>query len=263
MIGDIKHIIVFESLTEEDGHIFTGEALYNDTVKRRIDLLEKDFTHNLHKVTSKDEFIEIIKYYQVISTYMNGGIVFHFEMHGDEGQNGLVLSNGELIAWEEIVDLLRPINITTSNKLFITMGTCNGRYLYKGVDPYKKSPYSGYISASTTVKAEEIYEKFGNLFEELIDNGNIVAAYLEMEKTGSSFYYKDSEGTFKDAFSTTLKELKENPDFKADILNGAREDTKKATGGDITEKEAELILVIALNNIYKEQKKAFDFSDSE
>jgi len=263
MIGDIKHIIVFESLTEEDGHTFTGEALYNDTIKRRIDLLEKDFTHNFHKVGTKNDFIEFVKFYQVNSPYMNGGIVFHFEMHGDEALNGLVLSNGELITWKEIVDLLRPINITTSNKLFITMGTCNGRYLYKGVDPYKKSPYSGYISASSTVKADEIYEKFGNLFEELIDNGNIVTAYLEMKKTGSSFYYKDSEGTFKDAFSTTLKDLKENPDFKAEILKGAREETKKATGGDITEKEAELILEIALNDIYSEQKKAFDFSDSE
>jgi len=261
MIGDIKHIIVFESLTEEDGHIFTGEALYNDIIKRRIDLLEKDFTHNFHKLTSKEEFTEIIKYYQVNSTYMNNGIVFHFEMHGDEAFNGLVLSNGELITWEEIVELLRPINITTSNKLFITMGTCNGRHLYKGVDPYKKSPYSGYISASNTVKAEEIYEKFGNLFEELIENGNIVAAYLEMEKTGSNFYYKDSERTFKDAFSTTIKDLSENPNFKAEIINGAREETMKATGADISEYEAEIIFMSALDDIYNKQKKTFDFTD--
>jgi len=261
MIGDIKHIIVFESLTEEDGHIFTGEALYNDTIKRRIDLFEKDFTYKFHKVATKNDFIEFIKFYQVNSPYINGGIVFHFEMHGDAALNGLVLSNGELITWEEIVDLLRPINFITSNKLFITMGTCNGRYLYMGVDPNKKSPYSGYISASSTVNAEEIYLKFGKLFEELIDNGNIVVAYNEMEKTGSNFYYKDSERTFEDAFSTTINELHNNPEFKNSIVEPARIQTKLATGVDMNEIESEIILNQAINNIYKEHKKAFDFSD--
>jgi hypothetical protein len=174
MIGKVKHIIVIESLDTTDGVHFTGEALYNDTIKRRIDLFEKDFTHQFHKVNSKETFSEIIKYIQHNATYMQEGVVIHFEMHGDSELNGLVLSNGELIQWEEICDLLRPINVTTQNKLFVTMGTCNGRYIYKGVDPYKKSPYSGYISASKTVKSEEIYIKFGLLFEHLIENGNIV-----------------------------------------------------------------------------------------
>jgi hypothetical protein len=263
MIGNIKHIIVFESLTDDDGQIYTGEALYNDTIKRRIELSEKDFTHNFHKVSTKNDFVEFLKYYQANSPYMNGGIVFHFEMHGDEALNGLVLSSGELITWKEIVDLLRPINISTSNNLFITMGTCNGRSLYQGVDPYMKSPYSGYISASTTVRAEEIYERFGELFEKLIENGNIVNAYLEMQKSGSSFFYKDSETSFEEAFAETLKNLRENPDFKAEILNSAREETKKATGGDITEEEGEIIFLMALKDIYLKQKEAFDFSDSK
>lgn len=210
MIVKVKHIIIIESLGATDGSHFTGETLYNDTIKRRIDLYEKDFTHQLYKVNSQETFSKIIKYNQHIADYMHEGVVIHLEMHVDNELNGLVLSNRELIRWEEICDLLRPINVATKNKLFLTMGTCNGRYIYKGVYPYKKSPYSGYISASKTVKPEEIYTKFGLLFENLIENGNIVNSYLEMEKTESSFYYKDSERVFKEAFSETMENLTNN-----------------------------------------------------
>jgi hypothetical protein len=52
-----------------------------------------------------------------------------------------------IVVWEEIVDLLRVININTKNNLYITMGTYYGGYMFKGVNHHKKSPYSGYISA--------------------------------------------------------------------------------------------------------------------
>ncbi len=244
-----------------DGVHFTGETLYNDTIKRRIDLFEKDLTHKFYKVTSKETFSEIIKYVQYNAAYMQDGIVIHLEMHGDSELKGLVLSNGELINWEEICDLLRPINVATKNKLFLTMGTCNGRYIYKGVDPYKKSPYSGYISASKTVKPEEIYTKFGLLFEDLIENGNIVNSYLEMEKTESNFYYKDSERVFKEAFAKTLENLTNDSGLKEEILKDSIEQTKKATGKELTEQESEVIFKKALNDIYNKQLKAFDFEE--
>ena len=263
MTGNVKHIIVIESLEEKDGIIYTGEALYNDVIRRRIDLYEKDFTHNLHQTNTKAEFVELINYYQVNSEYMTGGIVFHLEIHGDEERKGLILSNGELIEWKEIVELVRPINITTCNKLFITMGVCNGRFLYKGVDPYQKSPYSGYISASKTVDPEEIYVSFSKLFEDLIENGNIVQSYLEMEKMKTNFYYKDSERTFDEAFSTTLDELTKNVEFKNSILKDAVSETKKQTGTELSEYESELIFKKAMVDIYDQQKKAFDFTDCE
>lgn len=260
-IGNIKHIIVIESLNEVDGIIYTGEALYNDTIKRRIDLYNKDFEHNIHKVNSKESLIEIIKFYQFNSPYMQGGIVLHFEMHGDDKIEGLILSNGELINWEELSDLFRTININTCNNLFITLGTCNGRFLYKGVDPYKKSPYSGFISASIKVDPEEIYIKFGKLFEELIENGNIVDAYIEMEKTESNFYYKDSERIFKEAFSTTMVQFSKDPKMKREILEDAIKETEKETGSKLSSKETEIIFEKALNDMYLKQKSAFDFSD--
>lgn len=261
MIGNIQNIIVIESLSIEDGVNFTGEALYNDFIKNRIMIYEKQIYHNFHKVNDVKQLVTVLENYIINSQFMPGGIVLHFEMHGADNLKGLILSNGELIEWEKLVDIFRQINIVTCDKLFITMGTCNGRFLYKGVDPRKKSPYSGYISASVEVDPEEVYTKFGKLFEELILNGNIVDAYLEMEKTESNFYYKDSERTFSEAFESTMEQMVNDPHLKEQILNESINQTKRETGTEISKVEADMIMKIALKNIYEIHKKAFDFTD--
>lgn len=263
MTGNVKHIILIESLEKKDGINFTGETLYNDVIKRRIDLYEKDINHNFHKVDSKSDFIELMTYYSVNSEYMDGGIVFHLEVHGDEKLKGIILSNGEIIEWEEISDLLRPINISTCNKVFLTLGICNGRFLYKGVDPYKKSPYSGFISASIKVGAEEVYISFSKLYEVLIANGNIVEAYLEMEKMKTNFYYKDSKRVFEEAFESSMIQMSNDSELKKEILRDANEQAKKHTGIELNDFESGKIFKKAIKDIYIRQLKTFDFTDCE
>ncbi len=254
---------MIESLPESDGITYTGKALYDDVIERRIRLYEKDFTHNLHQVNSKNDFIEIIKYYQTNAEHLTGGLLLHFEIHGDDDLQGLVLSNGELIIWSEIIDLLRPINITNNNTLFVTMGVCNGRFLYKGVDPYKKSPYSGFISASQTVSPEEIYVSFSKLFEDLLENGNIVESYLELDKLKTNFYYKDSESTFEEAFKSVINKFNNDAEFKSNFLNESIELTEKATGTKLSEMESDIIFKKAMVDMYDAQKKAFEFEKGE
>lgn len=258
MVGDVKHIIVIQSLLNER---LTGEEIYNDCIRRRIDFQDKPMTHRLHNVHSKIQLVEILKYFQFNASLLTGGILIHFEMHGDENLEGLILSNGELIEWKELVELFRPINIISCNKLFITMATCNGRFLYKGIDPYQKSPYSGFISASIEVNNEEIVEKFSILFEHLIEDGNLVNAYLEMEKTESNFYYKDSERTFEESYQMTMDELKNNKEYKDNFLKDIANTVKKDGIPELDKEMQELLLKKVAKDIYNTQKKAFKFTD--
>ena len=153
MTGRIKHIIVIQSLENER---LTGSELYNDCIKRRIDLQGLNFTHRLFDVKNKAELLNLLKQYGQNAPLYEEGLLFHLEMHGEDQQNGLILSNGELITWNELVDLFREINIKTNNNLYVTMATCYGRYMYQGVDPYKKSPYAAFISASSEVYNDKI-----------------------------------------------------------------------------------------------------------
>lgn len=261
MTGNIQNIIVIESLGKQDGINFTGEALFNDFIKNRILVYGREVYHSFYRVKNKSEFLAILKSYIGNAPYMPGGIIIHLEMHGSEDLKGLVLSDGSLVEWEELVDLFREINIISCDNLFITMGTCYGRFLYKGVNPRKKSPYSGYISASVEVIAEEVYTKFGKLFEELIANGDIVDAYLEMEKTESNFYYKDSERTFTETMEITMQQLSNDKNLREQILSESINQIKDEIGAEISKEEADVLMKIAFKSIYDEHKQAFDFSD--
>ncbi len=257
MVGQVKHIVVIESLTDER---LTGKEIYDDCIRRRIDLYDKKMTHNYFSVSDHEELTELLKYYQTNANYMTGGILIHFEMHGSNNLDGLIFSNGTLIEWSELIQLLRPLNIITCNKLFITMATCYGRHLFKGVDRLKKSPYSGYISASKAVYPIEIVEKFSILFEKLIEYGNLVAAYLEMEKTESNFYYKDSEATFNEAYESFYDKQVGNPEFRKKIKSETKKQCEEQ-GKPFNDEVAKIFFKKALKEIYSREKEAFNFSD--
>jgi len=256
MIGDINHIIVIESLLNERE---TGTELYNDIIIRNIDYRKSNITTKLHKVNTKEEFKNLLIYYHANSSYLNGGILLHLEMHGENQLTGLVLADGSLLIWEELVTLFRPINVNSCNNLYITMATCNGRFLYKGVHPYDKSPYSCYISASGTVTNQEIIEQFSLLFERLINNGNLVNSYLEMEMHGTKFYYKDSKATFEEAFQVTAKHFLNDPEIRNEILEETRKQVEKEGLQMPPDYPFEFIAKMALKDTYARHKKAFEF----
>jgi hypothetical protein len=259
MVGEIKHIVIIESLKNERE---TGKELYDDCIERRIRLYKKDITHKFYPVHSKEEFLDVIQNLIDTVEFFQDGLLIHLEMHGDKNLKGLFLSDNSLIEWSELSDLFREINIGTCNKLFITMATCNGRFLYKGADSLKKSPYSGYISASKAVYPSEIVEKFEVLFSDLIENGNIVKAYLEMENAKSNFYYKDSKAVFEEGFNSFKEGLDNNPNLKQSLISDIIKDVKSA-GEPVPEDDAKMDEIFAdvLEHLYKKQKEGFEFDD--
>jgi len=260
LVGDVRNIIVIESLIDER---LTGRELYDDIISSKIETGHKPITHKFYSVSTKTELIDVIKYYEFNASGLNGGILIHLEMHGAKDKTGLILSEKSLITWKELVDLFRPINIVTCDKLFLTMATCYGRNLYKGVDPYKKSPYSGYISASKAIYPSEIVAKYSILFEQLIDLGNLVAAYLKMEETESNFYYKDSKRTFEDSFQSYTDELMNNPEKKAKFIEDSIKEVKQAGQPTPDDKMVDSVLKQVLGDLYVKQKEAFNFSDCD
>lgn len=258
MIGDINHIVVIESLKNERE---TGTELYHDIITRSIEFRKSNITHKIYKVHTRPEFENVLMYYHANSPYMGGGILIHLEMHGDNQYLGLVLSDGSLMTWEELVTLFRPINVNSSNNLYITLATCNGRFLYKGVHPYDKSPYSCYISASEAVNAEEIVEQFSILFERLIDNGNLINSYLQMENHGTKFYYKDSKVTFEEAFKVTSEKFLSDPEIRKEILKESKRQIEELGLQMPHDASFDIIAKLALKDTYSRHKKAFDFPE--
>lgn len=263
VVRKINHIFVIQSLDNDDKP--TGEELYNDVIKRRIDLLQSEankMTHAFFHTKDKIAFVDSLKYIQTNAPYLSGGLLIHFEIHGSADKEGLVLADGSFVIWKEVVELLRPINISTCNKLFVTLATCFGRFMYLGVDPNLKSPYQAYISASKTVKVIEVMESFNTLFEILIDCGDLVHSYLEHEKYNSPFFYKDSLTTFEDHIRSVRSKMLNDPEFKKRIQDHPVLKGQLATG-QVDQATLDEITEMAWQDTLRRHAEAFNFVDCE
>ena len=262
-IRKINHIFILQSLPK--GDIRTGEILYEEVIRREIDLLEAaahGMTHTFFPISTKDEFTNAISYIQVSAKYFSGGVMIHFETHGSKDKDGLILSNGSLIRWKELVNLLRPINISTCNKLFVSLATCHGRELWTGIDPftYEKSPYQAYISASREVYPDETAECYQSLFKMLINGGDLIEAYLEHEKNNSPFIYKDSAKSFEDTIKMYREGLDTDSEYRKSILDHPvlQEFLKSEQQSEQIMNE---IIKKAFNEVVKRKVEAFNFAD--
>jgi hypothetical protein len=264
MIGNIQHIAIIQSLNPEE--IQTGKNLYDDVVSRRINLLQpkgNKMTHIFWDLNSLEEFLDMLEYYVVNSPYMKSGILLHIEAHGEEDRKGLILSDGSFVNWATLISNFRKINTNCCNELFVSMATCYGRFLYQGIFPYKKSPYSGYISAVEQVSPEDIIETFHTLFEELISTRNIVAAYEHIEKAQSNFYYKDMKAVFEDNFRISELELRTSPAFRKEAFKNANKKARADGFPELTKEDEETLIDAVCRDLYVQRKADFFFGECD
>lgn len=265
MYGEISHIIVIQSLLDEDEP--TGKILYNDIIARGIEQHKQGITHVYYEVSNKQDLEDVLSSIVNIARNTPHGILIHFEMHGKhtfldeenlipyykrEGNDGLQTSDGSIVTWIELVELFREINIASNNNLYISLASCHGRYLFEGVEPDKKSPYKAYVSASREVINDEILQSFHCIFENLVKNKNFTASYEICQS--SAFYYKDSEETFKINILDIKNRLDTDEAFRDSLISSEA----RALGIDDPDILIQIIQEV-YNTIYFKYKAAFDF----
>ena len=212
----INSIVIIESLFDDDQK--TGTELYNDRVKGYIEYHRRDeMHHELQNISSKTEFIELLKELTDKIDEYPPGLLIHVEAHGSSDKSGIVFSDSSLATWKEIQDSFISLNVKLNNQLYISLATCFGRNFYKTIDYNKKSPFRAFISASAEVYPDEIIEDYGQIFEELIDSGDLIKAYISADQKGTRFFYKDARVVTTESYFSLEEKLKD-PEFKESFL---------------------------------------------
>ena len=80
----------------------------------------------------QSKLVEAWQYYKL-------PFILHFSSHGNN--NGLVLSDGSYMPWDEFKELLSPINKALNNNLCICLSSCEGFYAYKMAMDVNKIPF--------------------------------------------------------------------------------------------------------------------------
>lgn len=166
-------IIVIESLPK--GNRKTGEEL--STV---LSYLKDDFKTNFFDVENKVDFFIVLD--ELINVSERGNIPYlHFEIHGSDERDGLILKNNDFIEWKVLADKLRILNKRTDNNLFISFATCFGLHMYQEVLPNKPSPCYGFIGSWEELYEKEVLLGFEAFFKALLSS-NLEMALVELNK---------------------------------------------------------------------------------
>ena len=202
---DFNKIYVIESLKEKD--IKTGQLLFNDIIKRRLEQKELYDNCELLMPTSKETFFECIEHVRKETILKLVNPIIHFELHGLE--EGIKVSNNDIITWEEIQFKLIQLNFNTKCNLFITMATCVGGYIYTLIKPSLRSPFWGFVGPFENVYPDEVLENYSAFYDEFIqtlDFNKAVKALNNSNLNGKSrFKFYNTEYAFNVAYENYEK----------------------------------------------------------
>jgi hypothetical protein len=148
-----------------------------------IGLREKNVLVELLNINSSAGFINKLDH---ISREIKVGALpyIHFEMHG--APEGLSLTNGEIIPWQDLKEPLRNLNILSKNNLFISLATCYGSHLLSIYKPFEPCPFYGYLAPLKEAGDRDLHASFVRFFETLLVKNDFDLAITEIISNDSS-----------------------------------------------------------------------------
>ena len=188
-----NRIYVLESLRPEDRT--TGSDLFADVLRW------KDYAGGAQAVyQSIENKSELEVYLRIILADTLRGVVLpliHLELHG--AREGLVLSSGELITWQELVGHFREVNLACKNNLLVSLAACAGAFIYETISPQEQAPFWGFVGAWNEVVSSDV-ENFTTFFDTLLTTGNLNEAIIVLNRTvpvERQFRFYNAEAVFE------------------------------------------------------------------
>lgn len=122
--------------------------------------------------------------------------ILHVSAHGFE--EGIQLSSGEIIKWDEFAELLRPLNIALSNSLLLCLSCCQG---YSGIrmamtEENKDHPYFAIVANGEKPLWSDTAVAYSTFYHLLAKGHLIVDAVNAMQVAAGNdkFWIETAEG---------------------------------------------------------------------
>ena len=157
--------------------IKTGEILYHDILQYKKYHKSESFS-SFYDVNSSEEFRLVVQ--AIEESLLEGDILtLQIETHGCD--EGLGLSNGEILKWKDFYDIIRPLNIKTGHLLFVVMAMCKSIAMISAIDLEKRAPYRAFICTTRVVTSDEINRGFLAFYEKYFNLLNISQALTALQ----------------------------------------------------------------------------------
>lgn len=158
-------VVVLESLGP--GEKRTGTWLYDKVLKPWADA-NPTFSVLYNAVGDKMDFFAALRAAEVQLLSQGHAPILHIEAHGDK--DGILLSSGERILWEELRSIFTAINRKCDFNLFVVMALCRGWWLSRLLVPHQPSPVWGLLGPTEPVLDGDLKEAMRAFYVELLSS---------------------------------------------------------------------------------------------
>lgn len=185
MVLKFKKILIIQALFPSD--LKTGEKL-EDEIDPFISFHSLNTTIEIEKVTSKNEFLNLL--HKIKSEILLTGDIplLHLETHGSDDKKGMIFPNRDFLSWLELKPFLIEINIATRFNLFIVFAMCNGANFLEVLTVEDRCPCVGLLGPITTVKPEPLLATFSQFYKLLLRSNNLVEAVKGINNMNENFH---------------------------------------------------------------------------
>ncbi|MCC5846199.1 MAG: hypothetical protein JJU05_18275 [Verrucomicrobia bacterium] len=195
---------VVESLPE--GDLKTGTALVENHLK-----YIKYANHDLHLAfeTPKTKVALLKLLHNIRDETISDRLypLLHLECHGCP--DGLGVASGELVAWDELREILIEINQACKLNLVVVLAACHGVHLIEVSTKMDRAPFWAVIGPEEEITAEEAENDFSAFYIEFFQNLDGDAAIDALNGRGLKKYRKyhflSAEGLFAKAYRKYYK----------------------------------------------------------
>ena len=135
-------VYILESLQE--GDIRTGENLRDELRQSSIDYPDFIFESYYHPIEGKKKLAKVLDEIKSRVESQSKLPIIQLECHGFD--DGILLSSKEKLLWPELFDLLRPVNIVSSNYLLLNLSVCFGDAVIRYIAPQRRAPFRAVVA---------------------------------------------------------------------------------------------------------------------
>ena len=171
--------------------------------------------------------------------------ILHFEVHGS--CEGLELTSGELVGWQELKSAFIEINIATKFNLLVVLAACDGAHLVSILRPNDRAPMWAVIGPTADIFPDQLLAGYSAFYNALLTSlkgfealrvlnasltGRTQYAFYTAEYMFSRVYeyYKRTEGKelrIRQRAKTIAKEVRKKHRVSMRSLKGFRKMAKK------------------------------------
>ena len=207
-------IIILQSIDPSDSSLFSvGEALKKSIDSSLSTLIANDYSFKgfTCDITHINGFASWDSFWNELEKSCNTGCkpIIHFVCHGDTRDNMYIWNNTDYqpIAYSQVYEHLRKVNMLTRNNVFVTMCVCHGYssliHLFKDETIV---PFCGIVATPNEIYSYDARIRYKDFYYKLLTTQNLTEAHniIQQDAKQVALSLKDKTADIYTEFSDEL-----------------------------------------------------------